>query len=79
MASIIKVKRSSVPGKVPANTDIDLGEFAINTYDGKVFIKKNNGINSIVEITGGGSSSNSSSSGVSLGVIVALSQNIGVI
>ena len=35
----IKIKRSSVAGKVPhyPNT-IDLGEFAINTADGKVFI-----------------------------------------
>ena len=35
----IKIKRSSVAGKVPhyPNT-LDLGEFAINTADGKVFI-----------------------------------------
>jgi len=35
----IKIKRSSVAGKVPhyPNT-LDLGEFAINTVDGKVFI-----------------------------------------
>jgi hypothetical protein len=36
----IKVKRSSVPGKVPATTDLALGEIAINTYDGIAFIKK---------------------------------------
>ena len=35
----IKIKRSNVAGKVPhyPNT-LDLGEFAINTADGKVFI-----------------------------------------
>ena len=40
MANIIKIKRSSVPSKVPLVGDLDLGEFAINTYDGKIFIKK---------------------------------------
>jgi len=35
----IKIKRSSVAGKVPHYpTTLDLGEFAINTADGKVFI-----------------------------------------
>tara|TARA_B100000475_G_scaffold69243_1_gene49600 strand:+ start:648 stop:3221 length:2574 start_codon:yes stop_codon:yes gene_type:complete len=35
----IKIKRSSVVGKVPHYpTTLDLGEFAINTADGKVFI-----------------------------------------
>ena len=35
----IKIKRSSVAGKVPHYpSTLDLGEFAINTADGKVFI-----------------------------------------
>ena len=35
----IKIKRSSVAGKVPHYPDsLDVGEFAINTADGKVFI-----------------------------------------
>ena len=37
----IKVKRSAVPGKIPLTTDLQLGEFAVNTHDGKVYIKKN--------------------------------------
>jgi len=52
MAQKITLKRSSVQGKIPATTDIDLGEIAINTYDGKVFIKKNDGTESIKEIGG---------------------------
>lgn len=58
MAQTVQLKRSSVAGKVPATSDIALGEIAINTYDGKVFIKKDNGTASIVEIgagSGGGS------------------------
>jgi hypothetical protein len=52
MSTIIKVKRSSVQGKVPITTDLELGEFAINTYDGKLFTKKNvNGTESIVDLS----------------------------
>jgi len=36
----IRVKRSSVTGKVPAVDQIARGEFAINSFDGKVFIVK---------------------------------------
>lgn len=36
----IRVKRSSVEGKVPAVDQIKRGEFAINSFDGKVFILK---------------------------------------
>jgi hypothetical protein len=33
-------KRSSEPGKRPGISDIQLGEIAINTYDGRMFIKQ---------------------------------------
>lgn len=36
----LKLRRSSVPGKVPTTSSLDFGELAINTYDGKVYIKK---------------------------------------
>lgn len=54
MANKIQVKRSAVAAKVPTTSDIDLGEIAINTYDGKLYIKKDNGTASIVEIGSGG-------------------------
>lgn len=38
--SKIKLKRSSVPSKIPIPSDLDLGELAINTYDGKIFLKQ---------------------------------------
>jgi len=53
MAQTIKLKRSSVSGNTPSTSDLELGEVAINTYDGKMFIKKNDGSDSIVEIGGG--------------------------
>jgi hypothetical protein len=59
----IKVKRSSVPGKVPAITDLALGEIAINTYDGIAFIKKDvSGTQTVVPL-GGGSGTVTSVSG----------------
>ena len=55
MAQTIKLKRSSTEGAEPSTSDLSLGEVAINTYDGKMFIKKNDGSDAIVEIgTGGG-------------------------
>lgn len=45
----IQLKRSAVPAKVPTTTDLSLGEIAINTYDGKLYIKRSAGSDSIVE------------------------------
>jgi len=49
-------KRSSTASAVPAVGDLSLGEFAINTSDGKVYIKKDDGAESVVEIGAGGGS-----------------------
>ena len=49
----IKIKRSSVAGKVPHYpTSLDVGEFAINTADGKVFIAAGVGIGTTVREVG---------------------------
>lgn len=48
--STVKLKRSSVAAKIPLTTDLELGELAINTNDGKLFLKRNNGADSIREI-----------------------------
>jgi len=39
---------------VPTTGDLDLGELALNTYDGKLYTKRDNGTASIVELSGGG-------------------------
>jgi hypothetical protein len=36
----ITIKRSDVPGKIPEIEDLQLGELAINTYDGKLYTKR---------------------------------------
>ena len=50
MANTIILKRSATPAKVPTTAQIALGEIAINTNDGKIFIKKDDGVPTIVEI-----------------------------
>ena len=50
MAQTIKLKRSATQGKVPGTGNLALGELAINTYDGRVFFKKNDGSDSIEHI-----------------------------
>lgn len=49
-----RVKRSATPSAAPSAGSLDLGEIAVNTYDGKMYIKKNNGTDSIVEIGANG-------------------------
>jgi hypothetical protein len=52
MAQVIKVKQSSVAGKVPTTTQLQLGELALNTTDGKLYFKKNaSGTESIVTVS----------------------------
>jgi hypothetical protein len=63
MAQVIKIKRSAVASKIPLTTDLALGELAMNTNDGKLFMKKNNGSDSIVEI-GAETASNVGATGV---------------
>lgn len=58
MAQTIKLKRSAIAGRVPTTSDLALGEVAINTVDGKMYIKKDvGGTESIVEIGSGAVSS----------------------
>ena len=53
MAQTIKLKRSATSGAAPTTSQLELGEVAINTYDGKMYIKKSvGGTESIVEIGG---------------------------
>lgn len=48
----IKPKKSSTTGEVPQASDLEVAELAVNTADGKLFVKHTD--NSIKEISGGG-------------------------
>lgn len=51
MANTIKIRRSAVNNAVPTTGQLELGELAINTYNGRLFLKKDDGFTtSIVEI-----------------------------
>ena len=50
MSNSIIHKRSATPSKAPATTDLVLGELGINTFDGKVFFKKDDGTPAIKEL-----------------------------
>ena len=50
MAQVVKLKRTSVEGRKPTTSNIELGELAINTFDGKIYFEKDNGSPTILEI-----------------------------
>jgi len=50
MAQVVKLKRTSVQGRIPSTSNIALGELAINTYDGKLYLKKDSGTPSIIQL-----------------------------
>ena len=51
MAQVVKLKRTSVEGRKPTTSNIELGELAINTFDGKIYFEKDNGSPSIIEVS----------------------------
>ena len=60
MSRLITLRRTATPGKIPSTADMQLGELAINTYDGKVYLKKNvNGAETIVTLGEGATTSGS--------------------
>ena len=55
MANLIKLRRSAVANQIPTTSQLTLGELALNTYDGKLYAKREqSGTASIVELSGGG-------------------------
>ena len=50
----IRIRRSAVAGAIPTPANLNLGELALNTYDGKAYMKKTvGGTETVVEIGGG--------------------------
>jgi hypothetical protein len=50
-STIIRHKRSAIPGKIPQASQLEPGELAINTADGKIFLKKDD--NTVTDVTQG--------------------------
>jgi len=51
MSNTLLLKRSGVANTVPGTGNLALGELAINTFDGKLYTKIDNGVVSVVELT----------------------------
>lgn len=80
MASTIRIKRSAEQGKIPLTTNLELGELAINTYDGKLFLKRNTGLSEyIVEVGGnvGFEVKNQTANTITKGTVVRFAGTIG--
>lgn len=80
MANQIKIKRSAVEGKVPLVTDLELGELAINTYDGKLFVRRNDGVSDYIREIGGNRGfevKNQTGSTISKGTAVGFAGTVG--
>lgn len=43
-------KRSAVANKVPLTTDLEMGQLGINTFDGKAYLKVNDGVENVKQI-----------------------------
>ena len=46
----IRLKRSAVAGKAPQTADLEPGELAVNTWDGKLYLRKNDGADAVLEV-----------------------------
>ena len=51
MSNTILLKRSAVANAVPVTGNLALGELAINTFDGKLYTKIDNGAVSVIDLT----------------------------
>lgn len=47
----IKLRRSATAGAIPTTSNLDLGELALNTYDGKIYAKTTEGsLDSVIQV-----------------------------
>jgi len=80
MANLIKLRRSAVQGAVPTTSQLELGELAMNTYDGKLFLKRDDGLAQyIVEVGGnvGFEIKNQTGSTIPKGTVVKFAGTLG--
>jgi hypothetical protein len=63
----LKLRRSAVPGKIPETSSLDLGELAINTFDGQLFLKKSGSEGELITVVGSTGSFTGSFTGSLLG------------
>lgn len=50
MAQVVKLKRSAEPDAIPTTSDLEDGELAVNTNDGRLFMKRDSGTPEIITV-----------------------------
>ena len=50
MPQIVQLKRSALSGKVPGTGSLNLGELAINTFDGKIYLRRSGSTDTVQEV-----------------------------
>jgi len=50
MSGTILIKRSAVAQKVPTTAQMSIGELSVNTFDGKLYLRGNNGTDYVIPI-----------------------------
>ena len=73
----IKLRRSATQGAIPTASNLDLGELAINTFDGKLYVKKTAGSNTRVVQVGSSSYSYGTHTGSTETLIVKVASSPG--
>jgi len=81
MAQTVKLKRSNVADAEPSTSDLALGELAMNTRDGKIFMRKyidgTDGNDTIIDIVGDAAASEHSHTGATADDVIAMAIALG--
>jgi hypothetical protein len=79
MAQTVKLKRSNVADSVPTTSDLALGELAMNTRDGKIYMRKTNsgGSDTIIDPIDAAAASDHSHTGATADDVIAMAIALG--
>jgi hypothetical protein len=81
MAQTVKLKRSNVADAEPSTSDLALGELAMNTRDGKIYMRKyidgTDGNDTIIDPVDAASSSDHNHTGATADDVIAMAIALG--
>ena len=81
MAQTVKLKRSNVADAEPSTSDLALGELAMNTRDGKIYMRKyidgTNGNDTIIDPVAAAAASAHSHTGATADDVIAMGIALG--
>ena len=81
MAQTVKLKRSNVADAEPSTSDLALGELAMNTRDGKIYMRKyidgTDGNDTIIDPVGDASVSSHNHTGATADDVIAMAIALG--